>query len=144
MNITTVISSACIGLCVAITGCKGSNASAAGTAAVSSQAVQAVAAPAVTKQKVIKIAFMDKEHACDCTKKRVDAGWSALQTALAGRTDIAVERIHSDTEEAKVAPYQLMRAMVALPAVYFLDEKGALNEMLQGDLTAEQIGHVLN
>jgi len=130
-------------VCLAPTGCNESRASASNTAAITSQAALAASAPAATKLKVTKIAFMDKQHACDCTKKRVDTGWTALQSALAGRTDITVERIHSDTEEAKAEPYRNLRAMMALPALYLLDGEGRLVELLQGEITAEQITNIL-
>lgn len=143
MNITNSALLCLLSLCLAPTGCKESRASAANEGAAASQAALSAPAPAATKSEVTKIAFMDKVHACDCTKKRVDTGWAALQAALTGRTDITVERIHSDTEEAKVEPYHKLRAMMTLPALYFLDAKGGLVELLQGDLTTEQIADVL-
>jgi hypothetical protein len=48
-----------------------------------------------------------------------------------------------DTEGAKVEPYRSQKPIMALPAIYFLDGKGAIVELLQGEVTAKQVGTVL-
>ncbi|HEX7499170.1 MAG TPA: hypothetical protein VF524_02585 [Polyangia bacterium] len=86
---------------------------------------------------------MGKEHACDCTRKTVDAGWAALQKALGAPAKVPVEKLQVDTEADKVAPYRQQKPIVALPALYFLDGKSTVVELLQGEVTAEQIAGVL-
>lgn len=98
-------------------------------------------APAV---KVAKVIFVGKEHACDCTRKTVDAGWAALQTALGTPPKLPVERLQVDTQGDKVEPYRQQKPMMALPAIYLVDAKGAVVELLQGEVTPEQIGGVIN
>lgn len=98
-------------------------------------------APAV---KVTKIVFVGKEHACDCTRKTVDAGWAALQTALGTPPKLPVERLQVDTQGERVDTYRQQKPIMALPAIYFVDGKGAVTEMLQGEVTSEQIGGVLD
>ena len=99
------------------------------------------AAPAGSK--VARIVFVDKQNACKCTRAKVDATWESLKIAVADHSKIPVERIHIDTQEDKVAPYKKMRPIMAVPAVYFLDAKGRLIGMLQGELQAAQIAKYL-
>jgi hypothetical protein len=89
--------------------------------------------------KVARIVFIGKAKACDCTRKRVDDSFAALQGALADHKDIPVERLTVDIDEAKVAVYKKMRAIMALPAIYLLDGAGGLVEMLQGELSTKQL-----
>ncbi len=91
-----------------------------------------------------KIVFVGKEHPCDCTRKSIDAGWAAVQTALGTPAKLPVERLQVDTEGAKVEPYRKQKAIMALPAIYFVDGKNAVLELLQGEVTAEQVGTILN
>ena len=92
-----------------------------------------------TKSKVAKIVFIGQKEACECTRKRVDGSLAALEEALAGRTDIPVEKLNLDVDEAKVEAYQKLGAIMVAPAVYLLDSSGKLIEMLQGEITVEQI-----
>lgn len=130
-----------IGFCfsLAALGCERSRA-APGTAGTTS-AVQAAAKP--TTSKVARVIFVGKEHACDCTRKSVDAGWTALQQALGTPAKVPVERLQIDTQGDKVAPYRQQKPMMALPAIYFVDGKSTVLELLQGEVTAEQIVAVL-
>jgi len=96
-------------------------------------------APPTAGSKVAKIVFVGKERACDCTRKRVDDSFAALQNGLAERQDIPVERIRVDTDQAKVAQHQKMRAIMVLPAIYLLDGSGGLVDMLQGEVTEKQV-----
>jgi hypothetical protein len=138
MNSKTVVLTL---LCAAI-GCDRSNAASGNGAAKSGRAAQVGSAnPAAPK--VTRIVFVGKEHACDCTRKTVDAGWAALQKALGAPAKVPVEKMQVDTEADKVAPYRQQKPMMALPALYFLDGKGAVLELLQGEVTAEQIAGVL-
>jgi len=93
--------------------------------------------------RVAKIAFIDQEHGCPCTRGRVEGSWSAVQTALAGRTDVQVERIHSDTQPALASPYTTQRSFSTTPGIYFVDGKAAVVEMLQGEVRPDQITAVL-
>jgi hypothetical protein len=92
------------------------------------------------RAKTAKIVFLDKEDACQCTTKRQDDSWAALQSVVG---TLPVERLHSDTQQAEAAPYQKLRAPVTLPALYFLDEKGGLIEVLQGEVAAADVSAVL-
>ena len=87
---------------------------------------------------VAKVVFVDQEECCECTQNRIDGTWAVLSTALEGR-EIDVERLHRDTQEADVAKYHEMRPIMVVPAVYFLDSEGKIVEVLQGEVTEEQI-----
>jgi hypothetical protein len=102
-----------------------------------------VAATSPAAVKVTKIVFVGKEHACDCTRKRVDDAWAALKKALGTPAKLPVERLQIDTQGEEVEPYRNQKPMMALPAIYFLDSKNAVLELLQGEVTAEQILGVL-
>lgn len=110
---------------------------------------QAAAEPAQTlvdaesATKVVRIVFVGKEHACDCTRRSIEATWEALQRALGSPPKLPVERLNLDTQEDKVAPYRRQRALTALPAIYFIDAKGSVAELLQGEVTRVQIEAVL-
>jgi hypothetical protein len=143
MRVTMVL---CLLVSVTFLACERKE-SAAAAAAVEGRACEpgvsdASCAPAATAA-VARVVFIDKENACQCTQKRVDAAWTVLQGALAGRKDVSVERIHIDTEMMRVAPYRQMRPMMVLPAMYFLDGSGVLVEMLQGEVTPGQVVAVL-
>jgi hypothetical protein len=113
-----------------------------------SQAQPSASAPATTKaapaKTLTKIVFVDKEHACDCTRKAVDAGWAALQKALETPNKLPVQRFHVDTQAAQVDPYRSQKAIMAMPAIYFVDEKESVLDMLQGEVTEAQIQPVLS
>ncbi len=98
--------------------------------------------PAAATQ-VVRIVFVGKQNACDCTRKRIDASWQALQAALAKKSAVPVERLNIDTQNDQVAFYQGLRSIMAVPAIYFLDAKGDLVEMLQGEVTVEQASGAL-
>jgi hypothetical protein len=132
-----------LALATVVTGCNESKASSAPAVSATSAVLAAPAAATQTKAKTERIVFVDKEHACDCTKKRVDGSWAALQAALGDKPAAPVERLHADTQQDQVEPYNAMKAMVALPALYFIDAKGGLVELLQGEVTKEQIQAVL-
>lgn len=102
------------------------------------QPVSVVAAP-----KVAKIAFIDKEQACDCTRKRIESTWTALQAALGTPAKLPVERIHLDTQALQADAYTVLKPLMVPPGVYFLDGRDAVVELLQGEVTAEQITAVL-
>ena len=135
-------------LSVTVTACENRKAEAAQTstsAAVvaSSGSVAPLAASNDSKTNVVKVVFVGKEHACDCTRKKVDTALAALHKVLGTPPKIPVEMLQADTEEEKVEPYRKQKPMMALPAIYFVDGKSGVMELLQGEITAEQIAAVI-
>lgn len=107
--------------------------------AASSTSAAVVGAP----KAVSKIVFIDKENACDCTRKRQAGTWDALQKALATAGTLPVERIHFDTESPKAQPFMAQKALMVPPGVYFTDGSGTVIDTLQGEVTTDQIVAVL-
>ena len=118
-----------------------------GTAAAEGPVAQPASEPETTvaaaSPAVAKIVFVDQEEACDCTRKRIDGTWAALQEALQDRPDLPVERIHGDTQEEAAKAYLDLRPLMVAPGVYFIDAEGGLIDQLQGELTSEQIAALL-
>lgn len=110
-----------------------------GEASAAAPSASAAAQASAPKASPARLVFVDREDACDCTKARTDTSWSALQAVLGEDSDLPVERLHSDTQEAAVAPYRTQQAFVALPALYVVDDAGKVIAMLQGELSREAI-----
>jgi hypothetical protein len=106
-------------------------------------AAMAATPTAPTTSKVARVVFMDKEHACECTRKRVEDAWAALQTALGTPPKLPVERIHIDTQAAQAGPYTSVKPLMVPPGIYFVDQQLRVVELLQGEVKAEEITAVL-
>ena len=124
-------------------GCNRTSSAVAAQTTARTASVSQPAAANPTATKVARIVFVGKEHPCDCTRKALDAGWAALQEALGTPSRVVVERLQVDTQGDKVEPYRQQKPIMALPAIYFLDGKGIVTELLQGEVTSEQIGLAL-
>lgn len=131
-----------LGLLCAAFGCDRAQASSGAEGATATSAAQTVGAKQAAT-KVTRIVFVGKEHACDCTRKKVDAGWAALQKALGTPPKLPVERLQIDTQADQVAPYRNQKPMMAMPGIYFVDGQNVVLELLQGEVTAEEIAGVL-
>jgi hypothetical protein len=130
-------------LLFAAAGCNRTSSAAAAQTTASATSVSQPAAANPAAAKVARIVFVGKEHPCDCTRKALDAGWAALQKALGTPTKVPVEKLQVDTDGSKVDPYRNQKPIMALPAIYFLDGKGTVVELLQGEVTTDQIAGVL-
>ena len=135
-------------LSVTVTACENRKAEAA-SVSTSAAVVASAASPAAlpvsndSTAKVVRIIFIGKEHACDCTRKKVDTALAALQKVLGTPPKTPVEMLKIDTEEEKVEPYRKQKPMLAIPAIYFVDGKGRVVELLQGEVTEVQLRKVL-
>jgi hypothetical protein len=112
------------------------------TKAAPSQVAAQPPVPTVKPQpasKLAKVVFIDKEHACDCTRKRVEQAWTTLQSALGTPPALPVQRLHIDTQAAEAAAYTNAKPLMVPPGIYFVDGHGAVVEMLQGEVEAKQI-----
>jgi len=89
--------------------------------------------------KVVRIVFVDKEGACACTRERVDKSWAELQAALGQDSKLPVERVYIDTQHDKAAPYLEQAQVMVIPGVYLLAEGDKLVELLQGEVTQDQL-----
>ena len=71
-------------------------------------------APNNAATEIVRIVFVGKEHACDCTRKKVETALAALQQVLGIPAKIPVEMLKIDTEEDKVEPYRKQKPMMAM------------------------------
>jgi hypothetical protein len=51
--------------------------------------------------------------------------------------------MHVDTESARVEPYRAQKPIMALPAIYFVDGRGSVLDMVQGEVAEAQIQPIL-
>ena len=99
--------------------------------------------PASAGASVARIVFVGQKDACQCARDRIDASWAALETVLERKPAVPVERIQEDVDAAKADEYAKLKTVIVVPGIYFLDEKGKLVELLQGEVNAEQVTAVL-
>lgn len=125
----------------AITACetKKTDAATAASTGITSSSLTAKASA-----KVANIVFVTKEHPCDCTRKRIDTAEAALQQVLGNPAKIPVQTLKADLEPEKLEPYRQQKPAMALPAIYLLDGKNVVLELLQGEITAEQLSNALS
>lgn len=101
------------------------------------------AEPDTSAAPVTSIVFVGQKEACSCDRERIDKGWQALQQVLGQGKNVAVKRLQIDVDEAEADTYYDMRSIMVLPGLYFLDEKGDLVEMLQGEVDERKIAELL-
>ncbi len=103
------------------------------------------AAPKAPEGAVVaKVVVLEQESGCACALARQEVTWTNLQTALDGlEKKPAVDVIHFDIEPDAAQPYKDMKAVMVVPALYFLDADGALVGAEQGELTADAIAALL-
>jgi hypothetical protein len=130
-------------LWLAAAACNRTSSAAAAQTTASTSGVSQAAAVSSAAAKVTRIVFVGKEHPCECTRKALDDGWAALQKALGTPSKVPVEKLQVDTDGSKVDPYRNQKPIMALPAIYFLNGKGTVVGLLQGEVTADQIAGVL-
>jgi hypothetical protein len=131
----------------AVPACDTKKADATTAASVAVVASSPIAAAQVSDSrrsaKVTNIVFVTKEHPCECTRKKIDAAEAALKQALGEPASLPVHTLKADVEPEKVEPYRLQKPMMAIPAIYFLDGSNAVVQMLQGEVTPEQVAQAL-
>ena len=93
--------------------------------------------------QVSRIVFVGQKDACQCTRDRIDASWAALETVLSRHPTVLVERVQEDVDTARVEECAKLKPIMVVPGIYFLNEKGKLVELLQGEVNAEQVTAVL-
>lgn len=101
-------------------------------------------APKAPGTYISLVVFLDQEDCCNCTRDRQEATWKNLQTALEGLAERPeVDVVHMDSQEENARPYLDLKPVMVLPGIYFFDSSHVLTEMLQGELSVEQIRNVL-
>jgi hypothetical protein len=100
-------------------------------------------APTQHKARVASIVFVGQKDACSCDRERIDKVWQALQGVLGQGKNVAVKRLQIDVDDAETDIYDDMRPIMVLPGLYFLDDKGELVELLQGEVDERKIVELL-
>ncbi|MDX9719790.1 MAG: hypothetical protein RBU37_03520 [Myxococcota bacterium] len=88
--------------------------------------------------KLAKVVFIGQLDVCDCTARSIDESYAALEAALGNPPKVPIERLELDANPKEVEPYQKDKAIMALPAVFFVDEAGKILSSVQGPQTKEQ------
>ncbi len=102
-------------------------------------ATASATAPAAS---VASVVFLGQEEACDCTRKRIDDSWAVLDAALKDR-GIPYERMQTDIDTTATELWRAKRTWMVAPAVFFVGTDGEIVELLQGEITAEQVEALL-
>jgi hypothetical protein len=128
---------------ITVAGCSRPSAATAAVAGDASRAstTPASPAPAAAKPagKLAKVVFVGEEHGCPCRQARLDAGWAALQQAMGTPPKLPVEKIHVDTQSAKVQVFTQQKPILTMPGIFLVDSADKMLDMLQGDITRVQI-----
>ncbi len=111
---------------------------------VSDEATTTTAGETETGTRPASIVFVGKKDACDCTRDRIDTSWNALRTALKDRQNLPLQRIQLDVDMQEAQRLANLKPLMAAPGIYFLDDKGGLVEMLQGEVSEAQLAAVLD
>jgi hypothetical protein len=120
------------------------NAANADNPPVQQTAIEQTAVEPAAPTGVAKIVFVDKEKACKCTAEKIEKSWTALAAALKAKgVELPIERVHLDTQAAEAGKYKALKPMIAIPGIYLLNADGKLIELLQGEVTTEQVEKVL-
>ncbi len=110
----------------------GPGACAAGTSGAASR-------PSARAGRVARLVFIDLEKSCPCTKRRIASSLKALDAVLGPLPTIPLERYHLDTQDAQADRYVDTRPIVVAPGLYLLDKAGNIVDLLQGEMTEQQL-----
>ena len=111
----------------------------AGTEQGSNSKIAQVESPAKAENKVARIVFVGQKQACDCTRNRIETTWNTLSDVLKAKTGIPVKRIQCDVDVEETKKMAKLKPLMVAPGIYFINKKEGLVELLQGEVTKEQI-----
>lgn len=80
---------------------------------------------------------------CQCTRADVAKARRSLYVVLGARRDQMVTQLDWDTDRARVQRYRSQRRFIALPALYFLDARGKVVGLLEGDIQPKWIRQLM-
>jgi hypothetical protein len=93
--------------------------------------------------QVDHIVFVGLKESCDCTRNRIDESWRVLQHSLATVPDIGVQRIQRDVHREDALQLHRLKPLMVAPGLYFLDAEDQLIELLQGEISEQQLSALL-
>ena len=89
--------------------------------------------------RVKRLVLVVHAKGCLCTRRDVAKAMRALAAVLGARRDQMVEQQDWDKDRARVLRYRSQRRFIALPALYFIDAKGKVVGLLEGDIQPKWI-----
>ena len=89
--------------------------------------------------RVQRLVLVVRAKGCQCTRKDVAKAMRALGVVLGARRDRMVRQLDWDRDRATVQRYRSQRRFIALPALYFLDARGRVLGLLEGDIQPKWI-----
>ena len=115
----------------------------AGTDQGSNSKIVQAESPAKAENKVARIVFVGQKQACDCTRNRIETTWNTLSDVIKAKPGIPVKRIQRDVDIEETKKMAKLEPMMVAPGIYFINKKEGLLELLQGEVTKEQIEKVI-
>jgi len=95
------------------------------------------------ESKVARIVFVGQKQACDCTRNRIEATWNTLKNTLKAKPELPVKRIQRDIDVEETKKMAKLKPLMVAPGIYFIDKEDGLVELLQGEVSREQIEKVI-
>jgi hypothetical protein len=89
--------------------------------------------------RVQRLVLVVRAKGCQCTRKDVAKAMRALGTVLGARRNRMVHQLDWDRDRADVQRYRSQRRFIALPALYFVDARGRVVGLLEGDIQPKWI-----
>ena len=89
--------------------------------------------------RVTKVVFIGQKDSCKCTRERIDKTWPVVDSVLKGYKDITVRKIQIDVEAEEADRYDEMKSIMIAPGIFFMDKDDKLVEMIQGEVSADQV-----
>ena len=88
---------------------------------------------------VQRLVLVVRAKGCQCTREAIAKARRALGVVLGARRDRMLQQLDWDRDRAQVQRYRSQRRFVALPALYFLDARGRVVGLLEGDIQPKWI-----
>ena len=97
------------------------------------------------KSTVSKLTFVGQKEACSCTRERIEKSWAALTSIVAQlQNKPQIERIQLDVDKTRADELGALASVMVAPGLYLFDDNGSLIELLQGELSPEQLRKALH
>lgn len=109
------------------------------------ESVDAQLSPDITANlnQVDHIVFVGLKESCACTRNRIDESWRVLQNSLATVPEIEVQRIQRDINKEEALELHRLKPLMVAPGLYFLNAENQLIELLQGEVSEQQLSALL-
>jgi len=93
--------------------------------------------------EVDHIVFVGLKESCACTRNRIDESWRVLQNSLATAPETGVQRIQRDIDREEALELHRVKPLMVAPGLYFLNAENQLIELLQGEISEQQLSVLL-